>query len=191
MVYAVRMPSVRQQQILDIAAKLFAERGFHGVSMNDIGAACGISGPALYKHFDSKDQILADSLTSISETLLSTGQARAAAAADDPRTALDALIDWHIEFALDHPDRIIIQEREWANLGEITRTDVRALQLAYIDIWVTTLRQLSPNLDKTEARAAAQAVFGLINSTPYSARINATRMRQLLATMAANALLGS
>lgn len=189
MVYAGHMTSVRQQQILDIAAKLFAERGFHGVSVHDIGAACGISGPALYKHFDSKDQILASSLTSISETLLSTGQTRAAAA-DDPRDALGALIDWHIEFALEHPDLIIIQEREWANLGEIARKDVRVLQLSYIDIWVTTLRQLRPDLDKAEARAAAQATFGLINSTPYSARINAVRMRELLANMAAHALLG-
>ena len=44
----------RRQQIIDTAAELFAERGFHGVSVNDIGAACGISGPALYKHFPSK-----------------------------------------------------------------------------------------------------------------------------------------
>ena len=38
-------------QILRQAARLFAERGFRGTSVDDIGAACGISGPALYKHF--------------------------------------------------------------------------------------------------------------------------------------------
>ena len=52
--------SPRRQQILDIAADLFAQRGFHGVSVADLGAACGISGPALYKHFPSKDAVLAE-----------------------------------------------------------------------------------------------------------------------------------
>ncbi|MGA8847058.1 MAG: helix-turn-helix domain-containing protein, partial [Nocardioides sp.] len=56
----------RREQILSTAATLFARRGFHGVSVVDIGAACGVSGPALYKHFASKDQILAEMLVSIS-----------------------------------------------------------------------------------------------------------------------------
>jgi len=60
----------RRHQILDTAAELFAARGFHGVSVADLGAACGISGPALYKHFPSKDAMLAEMLVSISEELL-------------------------------------------------------------------------------------------------------------------------
>src|ERR671925_367966 len=43
----------RREQILERAAGLFAARGFHGVSVHDVGAACGISGPALYRHFPS------------------------------------------------------------------------------------------------------------------------------------------
>lgn len=183
------MTTIRQQQILDIAAELFAESGFHGVSVHDIGAACGISGPALYKHFQGKDEILARALIGISEQLLDTGKARAAAATGSDE-ALAALIGWHIEFALTHPALIVIQDREWANLDPAGRRDVRALQLAYIDIWVTTLRKLRPELDQAGARAAVQATFGLLNSTPHSARINETRMRVLLKTMATDALLG-
>ncbi|MEO6471754.1 MAG: TetR/AcrR family transcriptional regulator [Aeromicrobium sp.] len=183
-----RVTTKRQQQILDIAAELFAERGFHGVSVHDIGAACGISGPALYKHFQGKDDILAQSLISVSEELVATGRARAEQATS-PGAALNALIGWHIEFALGHPALIVIQEREWANLDAAGRKAVRALQLSYIDIWVGTLRELRPELDKAEARAAVQATFGLLNSTPHSARINEARMRELLATMATNALL--
>ena len=188
MVYAGPVTTKRQQQILDIAAELFAERGFHGVSVHDIGAACGISGPALYKHFSGKDEILTRGLTAISQQLLDTGRARAELA-DNPADALDALIGWHIEFALGHPAFIVIQGREWANLDADGRGEVRALQLAYIDIWVTTLRELRPDLDKAAARAAVQATFGLLNSTPHSARINETRMRELLTTMASGALL--
>ena len=60
----------RRQQILDIAAELFAQKGFHGVSIAELGAACGFSGPALYRHFRSKDAVLAEMLVSISDELL-------------------------------------------------------------------------------------------------------------------------
>ncbi|MGN6574426.1 MAG: TetR/AcrR family transcriptional regulator, partial [Nocardioides sp.] len=75
--------SARREQILDTAATLFAERGFHGVSVAELGAACGISGPALYKHFESKDAMLAEMLVSISEELLDVGRQRSAEA-DSP-----------------------------------------------------------------------------------------------------------
>lgn len=182
------MTTTRREQILDTAATLFAERGFHGVSVHDIGSACGISGPALYKHFAGKDDILTQSLIAISERLLAEGRSRSetAATADE---ALAALIDWHIEFALGHPALIVIQEREWANLDSDGRRDVRALQLAYVDIWVDTVQHLRADLDATEARAVVQATFGLINSTPHSARISAAVMAARLARMARAALL--
>ena len=53
--------------------------------MVELGAACGISGPALYKHFPSKDAMLAEMLVAISEELLSVGRCRSSGA-DDPRT---------------------------------------------------------------------------------------------------------
>ena len=77
----------RRDEILSTAAELFAARGFHGVSVADIGAACGISGPALYKHFASKDAVLAEMLVSISERLLEVGRERSEAA-PDARAAL-------------------------------------------------------------------------------------------------------
>jgi len=178
----------RRQQILDTAAELFAERGFHGVSVHDIGSACGISGPALYKHFTGKDELLSASLTDISETLLKEGSARVAAA-ESPGDALDALIDWHVEFALGHPALIVVQDSEWTNLASAARRDVRALQLSYIDIWVDTVQALRPDLDHSTTRAAVQATFGLLNSTPHSARIKPTEMRALLIEMAHRALI--
>ena len=180
--------TTRREQILATAAELFAERGFHGVSVHDIGAACGISGPALYKHFRGKDDLLEHSLVDISEILLATGRERVAGA-DSPAARLDALIAWHIEFALTRPALIVIQHREWSALGEEARATVRDLQLAYIDVWVDVVRSLRDDLDRAEARAAVQAVFGLLNSTPHSARIGEPRMRELLATMARAALL--
>lgn len=179
--------SKRRDQILAQASLLFAERGFHGVSVNHIGEACGISGPALYKHFSSKDEILAASLTSISSQLLAEGQRRVALATD-PTEALASLVDWHVQFALDEPAFIVIQEREWTNLSKAARRDVRALQVDYIDMWVDVLCALRADWDRATARAGAQAVFGLINSTPHSARIDQAGMRKLLTRLALDAL---
>lgn len=181
--------ATRRQQILDTAAELFADRGFHGVSVHDIGTACGVSGPALYRHFPSKDAVLSDMLIAISEELLAEGRARADATSD-PRGALDSLIGWHVDFALTHPALIVVQEREWTNLDAISRSRVRALQLAYIDTWVRVVRALRPGLDQRTARAAVQAAFGLLNSTPHSGRISESAMRGLLASMASSSLLG-
>lgn len=179
----------RQQQILRSAADLFAERGSRGVSVHDIGAACGVTGPALYRHFASKDEILATMLVDISERLVAGGTERVeqAATADE---ALDGLIAFHVAFALTNPSLIVVQEREWTNLDPTSQARVRDLQLAYVDRWVEVLRTLRDDLDRPTARAAVQAVFGLLNSTPHSARISTSAMEALLAAMARSALLG-
>lgn len=182
------MATTRREQILDTAATLFAQRGYHGASVHDIGAACGITGPALYRHFAGKDAMLSDMLVEISERLLDEGRRRVAGA-DGPERSVQALVGWHIEFALDHPALIVVQEREWANLLPQARDRVRSLQLAYVDEWVDAVRTLRPTLDRASARAAVQAAFGLLNSTPHSARIGRAAMAELLERMALAALL--
>ena len=179
--------TARRQQILDIAAELFAARGFHGVSVVDLGAACGITGPALYKHFSSKDAMLAEMLISISETLLHEGRTRAANA-ETARDALDALVEWHIEFALAHRALIVVQDRDWSSLPDEARERVRSLQRAYVDAWAIQLRRLDLTMSPETARAAAHIVFGLINSTPHSALLPDEEMHDLLRDMALGAL---
>jgi hypothetical protein len=102
---------------------------------------------------------------------------------------LRALVEWHIDFALEHPALIVVQEREWTNLQPEARDAVRSLQLGYIDRWVGAVHQLRPERDRPTARARVQAVFGMLNSTPHSARISEARMRELLTRMAVAALL--
>ncbi|KQY57503.1 MULTISPECIES: TetR/AcrR family transcriptional regulator [unclassified Nocardioides] len=177
----------RREQILATAATLFAERGFHGVSVGELGAACGMSGPALYKHFPAKDAILAEMLVAISEELLSVGRSRVAASTD-PRSALEALIDWHISFALANKALIVVQDRDWASLPAEAREKVRTLQRSYVDLWAGELRKADDSLTLVAARARAHATFGLLNSTPHSAFLPEKEMRRLLQDMAARAL---
>ncbi len=177
----------RRQQILAAAAELFAARGFHGVSVGDVGAACGISGPALYRHFASKDAMLAEMLVSISEELLSVGRTRAQASTTAV-DALAALVRWHIDFALHNKSLIIVQDRDWSSLPEEARERVRALQREYVELWVGSLCQVHPDLDAAHGRTMAHAAFGLINSTPHSTFLDEPAMSSLLEEMAAGAL---
>jgi AcrR family transcriptional regulator len=180
----------RRDQILDTAADLFAAKGFHGVSVGEIGRACGISGPALYKHFESKDAVLAAMLIDISERLLGEGRTRVARATDSEE-ALESLVSWHIDFALRHRSLIVVQDRDWPSLPPLARERVRQLQREYVDVWATELRRLHRGLHTDRARAMAHAAFGLINSTPHSGLIPDEAMRGVLHRMAMGALVGA
>jgi AcrR family transcriptional regulator len=175
----------RRDEILRAAAQLFAERGSRAVGVDDVGAAVGVTGPAIYRHFASKDAMLAEMLVRISETLLAGGTERVADVADDPATQLRALIAFHVEFALDNPALITVQDRDLASLPERDAGQVRRLQRRYVEVWVAVLARLLPGADAALCRARAHAVFGLINSTPHSAgRLGRPAMAALLADMA-------
>lgn len=176
----------RRDQILTAAARLFARYGFHGVGIDDIGNAVGVSGPALYRHFRGKDAMLAEMLTGISEQLLSGGRCRADSA--DAQAALGALVRWHVDFSLANPDLITVHTRDLHSLAPTTRHRVRETQRDYVEVWVSMLVAAREDLDEPTARAAAHAVLALINSTPHSAHLDGAAMRALLQRMALDAL---
>jgi AcrR family transcriptional regulator len=175
----------RREQLLQAAAQLFAERGSRAVGVDDVGAAVGVTGPAIYRHFASKDAMLAEMLVRISERLLAGGSERVADAGADPAAQLGALIAFQVDFALDNPALITVQDRDLASLPAGDAARVRRLQRRYVEVWVTVLARLHPGADAAACRARAHAVFGLINSTPHSAgRLSRPAMAELLAGMA-------
>jgi len=179
---------LRREEILAAAAALFARRGFHGVSIDDIGSAVGMSGPGIYRHFPGKEAVLSQMLLDISQRLLDEGGRRAAAAPDAP-AALDALLRWHVSFALSQPDLITVHNRELANVPEPARRQIRRLQRLYVEEWVTVLSELSPRAPQASLRTAVHATFGLLNSTPHSAaELPAEAMADLLCAMGRAAL---
>ncbi|OBH11408.1 TetR family transcriptional regulator [Mycobacterium sp. E1747] len=161
------MKSDRRLQLLAAAERLFAERGFLAVRLEDIGAAAGVSGPAIYRHFPNKESLLVELLVGISARLLA-GAREVRARSSDAATALDGLIDFHLDFAFGEPDLIRIQDRDLAHLPQTAEKQVRKAQRQYVEVWVGVLRELDPDLAEADARLAAHAVFGLLNSTPHS-----------------------
>jgi AcrR family transcriptional regulator len=178
----------RRRRLLRAAAALIAERGFPGVRLEDLGAAAGISGPAVYRHFPNKEAVLVELLVGISERLLDGGRAVAEAAAT-PADAVTGLIDFHLDFAFREPELIRIQDRDLASLPPGPLRQVRQAQRAYVEIWVAVICSARPGIAEEDARVRAHAVFGLLNSTPHSAsRVAPGRARRILRAMATAAL---
>jgi AcrR family transcriptional regulator len=154
------------------------------VSLEDLGSAVGVSGPAVYRHFPSKQAVIVALLVEASERLLRGGRTVVDEAPDDD-AALRSLIAFHTDFALTEPDVIRVQDRDLEVLPPDEQETVRTLQRTYVDLWVGVLSRLAPTTERAELRLRAQATFGLLNSTPFSARgLSAARMRALLEEMA-------
>ncbi len=184
-----RAKAERTDAILHEAALLFADRGYTGVSLEDIGAAVGVSGPAVYRHFAGKQALLGAILVQVSTDLLTGGRAVAQDGAD-PDARMDALVRFHVDFALSNAPVIQVQDRDVAHLSDPDRSEVRRLQRTYVDLWIETLAPLR-DADTDELRLRVQACFGLINSTPHSTRAAARRRSstaEVLAAMASAAL---
>lgn len=164
----------RWRDLLTASTKLFADRGYSQVSIDDIGSAAGVSGPAVYRHFSSKQAVLGEILKDVSRNLQDGGQ-RVVETHEDPSERLRQLISFQVDFALSHPTVIVVQDREFTSLTEADRREVRTLQRGYVSQWVQTLSELAPECEVAELTVRAQAVFGLINSTPHSKRV----MREL------------
>ncbi|SON61503.1 HTH-type transcriptional repressor KstR2 [Mycobacterium simulans] len=190
-----QLKSDRRLQLLSAAERLFAERGFLAVRLEDIGAAAGVSGPAIYRHFPNKESLLVELLVGISARLLA-GARDVTARNPDPVAALDGLIDFHLDFALGEPDLIRIQDRDLAHLPATAERQVRKAQRQYVEVWVGALRELHPALAEADARLMAHAAFGLLNSTPHSMKsadakpARAVRSRAVMKAMTVAALMG-
>lgn len=187
-----RAKADRQAAILHEAARLFAERGFSGVSLEDLGSAVGVSGPALYRHFANKQALLGAILVGVSERLLAGGR-RVVSQPGRPVDRLRALVAFHVDFALTDADVIRVQDRDLASLSDEDRHSVRRLQREYVEVWIGILTDLHPARRPDELRVRAHACFGLINSTPHSLRASRDRpgdseVRTILESMALAAL---
>jgi AcrR family transcriptional regulator len=181
------VPVDRAAQILHAAAALFAERGYGATSIDDIGAAVGVSGPAIYWHYEGKQALLAAMLTDVSERLLAQGRQCVVESAD-AEAAMRALVHEQVAFAMDHPDLIVVHARELRHLDTAQAHRVRLLQRQYVDVWVEVMHGRYPRVGRPKLVAAVQAAIGLINSTPFVGAVPRRTLAPMLTDMALAAL---
>jgi AcrR family transcriptional regulator len=179
----------RRARILAASAALISQHGYHAVAMADIGAAAGIVGSGIYRHFDSKSAILAELLAEVMQRL----EASAAQITEqhlDDRTALTALIRQHVGVAVHDRHVLRVYYAELQALGEAERRQLRRAQRRYIEEWVTVTGPLRPDLADGEVRVLVHAAIAALQSILFhNLGVPEPRVEELLIG-AAHACLG-
>lgn len=152
----------RREELLAAAARLFREHGYAGVSVADLGAAVRVTGPSVYAHFASKQEILAVLLARTAETLALSANT-ALAEATSPADAAERLLRGYTGFALAHTDLLAVSLTEFAHLPEEARPDIHRARRDFLSEWIGTVRRLHPGMDATAARVRVYGAMSVIN----------------------------
>lgn len=179
----------RREMILTEAARLFHRKGFQSTGIDEIGAAVGITGPGVYRHFESKQDLLA----AILERGMTRHQeivAEARGCGLPPREALRRLVELSADATAHNRDLAVVLFQEARNLGPSELTRFTRIQRGFIAEWVQMVRTARPELSEEDARVAVRAAAGLLNSVAYfTTSMPPERLGRLLADMALASLL--
>ncbi|MGI8448837.1 MAG: TetR/AcrR family transcriptional regulator, partial [Streptosporangiaceae bacterium] len=178
----------RRQRILHAAAELVAERGYHEVAMADIGAAAGITGSAIYRHFDAKSAVLVAMFDHVIDDL-SREASDIVAAGEDALATLRGLIQTQVTFVLRDRTLAQVYHNEVANLPEEDRHRLRRKQRLYIEEWVHVLAQLRTDAGDATVRALVHASVGAIQSVLfYQSGLADDQLAALMSSVAETAM---
>ena len=158
-----RRTSVRRRELIAAAARLFAARGYYAVTVDDLGEALGISGPALYRHFPSKQALLVavfDQVIEIQREHLRDALSEATV----PASALEAMVQLHVRFSVEQRETMAVWRQEFHHLPEADSWRLRRAQRLYVEEWVHVVHELRPDLNDASVRALVHGVLALLQS---------------------------
>jgi AcrR family transcriptional regulator len=180
--------SIRRDQLLAVAADLFHERGYHLTGMDDIGEAAGITGPGVYRHFRSKEEILETLATEYGTPILARAT-EIAQETSDPQAAIVELARHYISTVLTHPAISSVAIFEGRMLSPKTRAAIMRTERLYVEEWVHVLSRLRPDLSDGRARVMIHGVLNLgLSVSRYNSGLADDVVESLLANMVVLAL---
>lgn len=162
----------RREQLLSAAAELFHQRGFHAVSMEDIGAAAGIAGPSVYKHFPGKPGLLCAIARRVAGRLALDAE-RARQRSADEAEALRRLAASYVRVLTGSPELLVSLYISGANIPERERADLLRAQRDYVTQWVDLLVAARPALATREATIIMHAALTVANDLTRTRRLAA------------------
>ncbi|RZL24935.1 MULTISPECIES: TetR/AcrR family transcriptional regulator [Rhodococcus] len=150
----------RDMQILKVAADLFYEKGYGGVAVDEIGSTAGLTGPAIYRHFKGKGEILAALFDQAIDGILSaTGNI-----SSDPFQDLEHRVRAHARFVLNEHKLASVWIREGRSLSDEHRKRLRRREISYMNQWIDCISRCYPDMDAKQAEVAALTALGALNS---------------------------
>jgi AcrR family transcriptional regulator len=179
-----RRPRNRKAQLADAAAELFRKHGYHQVSVNDIAQAAGVTGPAVYRHFRGKQDILAHVLLSGMDTFGLVTE-RALATPGTPTEQLEALLRAVANLAVERREITALWRWEGRHLAEADRTKIRHRGSEVISQWAIALCDARPDLVPADAELLGWATLSVYGSVSvHHVSPPRRRFEELLAKLA-------
>jgi AcrR family transcriptional regulator len=151
----------RREVLLGAAIRLFRERGYHAVSIEDIGQRAGINASSVYRYFPGKAELLAAAFYRASERVAEATTAALAGARDNGE-ALRRMTESYVELTFERSDLVTVYLAENNNLPESDRHELRKVQRLHVEEWVRLLLFLRPELTASEARVLTHAALNLV-----------------------------
>lgn len=152
--------------VVATAGRMFAEKGYHGTSMRDLGKELGLLGSSLYSHIDSKEDLLVEVVDEGARLFLDSAD-KATAVDGTAGERLRALIAGHVDVVLDHQDVVRTYLNEARMLDEGHRSRVVESRDAYEMMFRSVIEQ---GVDSGEFRAdvspkiAAIFILSILNA---------------------------
>ncbi len=177
-----------REAIMAAAAELFRERGFRETSLSDIGAAAGVSGPAIYRYFTSKGELL--SVLIEEAAILWRGTADEVLNEDTPpQVTLERLIDAAVTLQLRNGNLRDVFAKEYRSLDDDARRRVARIERVRMAEWVHLLSEVRPGLSDQEARAAVTMVDGMLRSITTLTDMDQEQLASVIKDMVLGGLL--
>jgi AcrR family transcriptional regulator len=181
----------RRRAIVEAAADLFARRGYPAVGMDDIGAAAGVTGPAIYRHFESKASVLAAVIDGIIDAVDRPGPA--AGSADGPPAEPAITLAEHIaryaSAVAERRELMAVFVREVHHLPDEQAQQLRHRQRDLVARWRVLLAQVHPDWPAEQVRTAVHAVFGMLNAVgTFASPLDDEDLADQLTALASHAL---
>jgi AcrR family transcriptional regulator len=182
---ATRGGPARREAIFNAALKLFRQRGFHGTSINDIGKAAGVTGPALYRHFSSKGEVLAEAIREGARRISAAARAAVSQEGLDPGEILEALVRAYVEVALESPDIYAAYVLESRHLPDEFRKPLRRSDLRHQELWKRRLMDARPELAPDQVQVmVSMAIFSVMSQCFERSRLPSEREVDLVTNRA-------
>jgi AcrR family transcriptional regulator len=180
----------RRDQILGAALQLFHERGYHATGMDEIGAAAGITGPGIYRHFRNKEDILETLVRDRGEQVVA--EIEVVTSSDlEPRAMVDALARSYVHGIVSDPSLAVVAMYERRTLSSETRAWLDKMERRNVEAWVAVLRRARPDLTDQEARVVVHGALSLgVAVCNYKSGLDDEAIARIVHPMVVAALLG-
>ena len=161
---AAAAASVRVDQVLETATRLFTERGYDAASIRDLAAALAMRPSSLYHHFAGKQQILFAICFGL-QTDFNAAVMPLFRQDKGPVETIEDVLGEHIRFSLARRGEVLVNTRERRSLPPDLRAQVDQLRRDYRDALVGVIveGQRRGLFNVADPKLAAMAVFDMVN----------------------------